>query len=159
MLATLEAKLIAVVVLLLAAGGWGVYEHYHLVHEGEALYEAKVAKVTAAAEAKRTADLAKQRTADVAMNNVIEEMYEKALAKSAADNSDLSSRLRNYEAASRRGAAVPGDPATPAGPDAPAAEPGGDPAVIRSITAVANAAGHDAQQVIALQSYIKQECH
>jgi hypothetical protein len=159
MFATLEAKLIAVVVLLLAAGGWGVYEHYHLVHEGEALYEAKVAKVTAAAEAKRTADLAKQHTVDMANIKSIEDQYHAATKYFDDTNADLLKRLRDYEVASRRGAALPGDPATSAGPDAPATESGGDPAVIRSITAVANAAGHDAQQVIALQSYIKQECH
>jgi hypothetical protein len=159
MLATLEAKLIAVVVLLLAAGGWGVYEHYHLLHEGEALYEAKVAKVTAAAEAKRATELKADAVKQAAIIQSIGDDYEANLASANARVADLAGRLRQYESARRSGAALPGDPATPTGPDAPATESGGDPAVIRSITAVANAAGHDAQQVIALQSYIKQECH
>jgi hypothetical protein len=156
MLATLEAKLIAVVVLLLAAGGWGVYEHYHLLHEGEALYEAKVAKVTAAAEAKRAADLAKQRTTDLANLKTIEDNYEARLASTSALTDSLALRLRDYEAASRRGAAVPGDPATPAGPDAAAVVAN---RVDRAVDRVITSAGHDADQVIALQSYIKQECH
>jgi hypothetical protein len=156
MFAALEAKLIAVVVLLLAAGGWGVYEHYHLVHEGEALYEAKVAKVTAAAQAQRSRELAAQHAADLANLKTIEDQYENRLAATSALTDDLAIRLRDYEAASRRGAALPGDPATTAGPDAPAVVAN---RVERAVDGVITSAGHDADQVIALQSYIKQECH
>jgi hypothetical protein len=150
----LETRLIVALVVLAALGGWGTYEHFHLLHEGAAQYEAKVAAATAKAQSDRTAALAAQHTADVAMNNVIEEMYEKALAKSAADNTDLAQRLHNFEA-SRSCPALPGAPATPAGSDGAPVVPS---RVDRAVDGVITSAGHDADQVIALQNYITKEC-
>ena len=81
--------------------------------------------------------------------------YNAKLAASNASASALAQRLRDYESARSSGRAVPGDPATPGSPDVPAAQPG---SVESAVSGVIVAAGHDADQVAALQKYIETVC-
>ena len=142
--------------IIAAIGAFAVYERVHLIHEGEAKTLAALAASTAKLTAANTAALAALAKADADKLDALESSYAKALATSTASASELAQRLRDYETASRRGTALPGDPATSAGPDAPAAKSG---SIDDAVSAVISAAGHDAEQVTALQDYVKTICH
>ena len=141
--------------IIAAIGAFAVYERVHLIHEGEAKTLAALAASTAKLTAANTAALAALAKADADKLDALESSYAKALATSTASASELAQRLRDYKTASRRGTAVPGDPATPGSPDVPAAQPA---SVDDAVAAVIEAAGHDADQVIALQNYIGAVC-
>ena len=141
--------------IIAAVGAFAVYERVHLIHEGEAKTLAALAASTAKLTAANTAALEAQAKADADKLDALESSYAKALATSTASASALAQRLRDYETASRGKVAVPGDPATSAGPDAPAAKSSG---IDDAIAAVITAAGHDADQVTSLQQYITGVC-
>jgi hypothetical protein len=153
--AFLTARVIAWIIAALGAAGVITAFAVHERSVEAAKIDAKIASITAKAETKRTKDLAAQAAADQIKLNSIENGYAQALKASNDNAASLVSRLHDYEVASRRRVAVPGTPATSAGPDAPAPQPS---RVDRAIDGVVTAAGRDADQVIALQKYIKQEC-
>lgn len=131
----------AVIVALLAAGG---YEVHHLKAEGAAaevkVVQAASAKAQAAA-AKQIADLNSQHAASIA---AIQEKQSADLKVAAAQSADLASRLRNYQA--NRGCPHPvlgGAAATPA----PGAA--GSSSVDEALAGVIAAAAHDHAIVVA----------
>ncbi len=142
------------VALFAALGGWALYEHHHLIAEGKAEVIAQVKETTAKLTAENNAKLAKQAAADALAIQTIQDTYAKSIAVSDAFTATLVQRLRDN--ARRSGAAVSGDPATPAGPDVPA---GKSDSVTEAIASLTIAAGHDADKVTALQSFITKECH
>jgi hypothetical protein len=156
--AFLTARVIAWIVAVLGAAGAITAFAVHERSVEAAKIDAKIASITAKAEAKRTKDLAAQAAADQIKLNSIENGYAQALKASNDNAASLVSRLHDYEVASRRRVAVPGTPATSAGPDAPATKPASDSGVDRAVGQVIVSAARDADQVIALQRYIKQEC-
>jgi hypothetical protein len=155
-LASLGIKDIFYGALIAAIVAFGVYERAHLINEGEAKTLATLAASTAKLTAANTAALDALAKADADKLDALESSYAKALATSTASASELAQRLRDYETASRGKVAVPGNPATSAGPDAPATKSGG---IDDAVSAVISAAGHDAEQVVALQDYVKTICH
>jgi|HubBroStandDraft_6_1064221.scaffolds.fasta_scaffold736634_2 hypothetical protein len=142
--------------LVVGLVGFGLYERAHLIDEGEAHEQAQVTNVTKAAFAERNATLAKQAAIDAANLKTIEDSYANSLHLANATTDALNARLRNYEDASRRSVAVPGDSATPAGPDVPGSE---SDSVDEAIAGVISAAGVDGTKIAALQQYILKECH
>lgn len=151
-----EVKIIIALVVL-GMLGMGVYEWRHsLIEDGEQKIQAAVADTTAKAEAQRLHELAEQKIADIALIQLVEKTYASALADSNVAVDDLNGKLRAYAAASRRGLALPGDPATSAGPDD---APRISPSVEAAIEGVDRAAGHDGAKVTGLQNYITKECH
>jgi len=155
LLASLGVKDIFYGVLIAALVSFVVYERNHLINEGKADVLTALAASTAKLTAANTAALEAQAKADADKLDALESSYAKALATSTASASALAQRLRDYETASRGKVAVPGDPATSAGPDAPAAKSSG---IDDAIAAVITAAGHDADQVTSLQQYITGVC-
>lgn len=155
-----EAKAYIIGVALLALVGCFLWYRHSLIANGERTLEAKVSEVTAAAELKRTNDLAEQRVKDMAAIDTVEKTYANALVSATQSIDDLNSRLRAYTSASRRGLALPGDPATPAGPDdaSGVSDSSGDP-VERAQEGVNSAASRDAVKIAGLQSYIEKVCH
>jgi hypothetical protein len=133
---------------------FGVYT----AHERD-IGKAKEAAAVASATKKALDAAAKQNeiraAADAKINQSIEADFNAKLSASTAANGALAQRLRDYESARSSGRAVPGDPATPGSPDVPAAQPA---SVDDAVAAVIEAAGHDADQVIALQNYIGAVC-
>ena len=141
--------------IIAAIGAFAVYERVHLIHEGEAKTLAALAASTAKLTAANTAALAALAKADADKLDALESSYAKALATSTASASELAQRLRDYQTASRRGTAVPGDPATSAGPDAPAS---GTASVDDALASVIEAAGHDSDELAYLQDYVRTIC-
>lgn len=151
-----EVKIIIALVIL-GMLGMGIYEWRHsLIEDGEQKIQAAIAATTTALQAKNTADLAAQHAVDIANITQIGATYAQALAASNTTVDDLNSRLRAYASASRRGLALPGDPATPAGPDDAT---GSTDRVTEAVAGVNIAAARDAAKVIGLQSYIEKVCH
>lgn len=145
-------------ILVAALTAGGIAWHQHDVHEralGAQALQTALAKATQKAEDDRARELAQQHAADAAYLDRVTSEYQSSLDTSQSLNSALAQRLRDYESARSRGAAVPGDPATPAGPDA---APGQPSSVEDAVGRVIEAAGHDADQVIALQAYISGVC-
>lgn len=142
------------VALFAALGGWAVYERHHLIAEGKADVIAQVKATTDKLVAANDAKLAKQAAADALTIQQIKDTYAKSIADSDAFTASLVQRLRDNARSS--GLAVPGDTAAPAGSDVPAGKPD---SVTEAVASLAVASGHDADKVIALQSYITKECH
>ena len=141
--------------LIIALGAFLVYERTHLINEGKKDVLTALAASTAKLTAANNAALAKQAGEDAAAITAVETSYAKALATSNAATAALSGRLRDYLAARSGEATVPGNPATPGKPDGSAAVTSG---VDSALAGVIGAAGHDAQQVIALQQYVTDVC-
>ena len=136
----------------------GITFGWYTVHErniGEAKLAASVASAT-----KKTLDAATKANeiraaADAKTIQSLTSDYNAKLAASNASGAALALRLRDYESARSSGRALPGDPATPGSPDVPAAQPA---SVDDAVAGVIEAAGHDADQVKALQEYISRVC-
>ena len=140
------------IVALLCGFGW--YTHKERVY-GAAHELAMVQGSAAQLETANASKLSKLAAADAANLATIEASHAQALAASNASTAALAVRLRNAESAVRRGAAVPGNPAAASRPDGAPAVPSG---LDEAVAGVVTAAGADAQQVIALQAYIKNVC-
>ena len=141
--------------LIIALGAFLVYERTHLINEGKKDVLTALAASTAKLTAANNAALAKQAGEDAAAITAVETSYAKALATSNASAAALSGRLRDYLAARSGEATVPGNTVAPVGPyDATGIAAGIDSAV----AGVIQAAGDDAQQVIALQQYVTDVC-
>jgi hypothetical protein len=133
--------------------GFLMYRH-SLILVGEQKIEAAVSAANKKAEEKRAADLAALAKADAAIIQKIQESYNAQIAYDHALADTLARQLQDYEVRSRA-AALPGDPATHAGPDVPAGKPSG---VDEAVAGVIEAAGRDAAKVTALQEYIGSVC-
>ena len=142
------------VALFAALGGWALYERYHLIHEGKAEVIAQVKATTEKLTAENNAKLAAQAAADAITLKNIEASYASSIAVSDAFTASLVQRLRDN--ARSGSSAVPGNTAAPGGPDA---APAVADSVTEAVAGVAEAAGRDADKVIALQQFITKECH
>ena len=142
--------------LIIGLVAWGAKERHDLLAEGARHESQAVAAATLKAQQTRAAELMVLAKQDAQNLIDVRTDYETRLTASAKLTASLSARLRDYLNASRSSAAVPGDPATSAGPDGPAGESDG---VAGALQGVIDAAGQDADKVIALQQYVLKECH
>lgn len=146
--------LIATVVMVVLTVGFFTYRH-SLIADGEQKIVAAVGEATRKLTEQHAKDMQVQMDKDMAAIHTIENTYAKALTASNSSVDDLNRRLRAYASAGRSGTALPGDPATAAGPDdAPRIASG----VEEAIEGVAAAAAHDDAKVIGLQHYVNEVC-
>jgi hypothetical protein len=155
LLAAFGIKDIVYVALIALVIAGAAYEHHHIIVEGEAKALATLARSTKKLTDDNNAKLAAQKKADDANLASIEAEYANHLADSAAASATLEQRLRNYEAASSRQAAVPRAAAPASGSVPTSAIPG---SVESAVEGVIGAASHDADEVVALQGWIAKEC-
>lgn len=155
LLAAFGIKDIVYGTMIVALLGAAAYERHHLIVEGEADKMAQLASSTKKLLDANAAKLEKQREADLATINSIETGYNEALKSSVASNTNLANRLRDYEATRSSAGAVQGHTPGVSRPASAAPVPG---SVDEAVGGVIQAAGHDADQVKALQDYITKEC-
>jgi flagellar biosynthesis component FlhA len=137
---------------LLCGAGW--YTHKERVY-GEAHELAALQKSSAELTNANASKLAKQAAADAANLDAIEKSHAQALTASNAATAALAQRLRNYESAARRSAAVSRGAAPASGSNVAAGQSDG---VDQAVSGIIVAAGSDAAKVIALQKYISTVC-